>query len=101
MRPATTTREEPVTVAAPAAALHRFQTGWIDNPGAKLLMLSWNPGAGCRRMMDIINTSGYNVVVLQEAQKDWERTFPGGWAVSVHRNAARTPVNLWPPSRLR
>ena len=86
------------TVAAPAAgATPRFQKGWVDNPGAKLLMLSWNPGAGCRDMMDRIGSSGYNVVVLQEAQEGWVGRFPAGWVVQIQQGqlfAARAPVRI-------
>ena len=43
-----------------------MQTGWIGNPGCKLMMLPWNPGRGCRNLLDIIRRSVYNLVVLQE-----------------------------------
>ena len=92
------------TVAAPAAgATPRFQKGWVDNPGAKLLMLSWNPGAGCRNMMDRIGSSGYNVVVLQEAQEGWVGRFPPGWVVQIQQGqlcAARAPVRIRKCGRL-
>ena len=59
------------------------------------MMLSWNPGGGCRKLMDIIRRSGYNLVILQEARTSRAAEFPEGWAVSIHFNqlfAARQPV---------
>ena len=89
--------EVPETDSEPELTQPRFQKGWVDNPGAKLLMLSWNPGAGCRRMMDRIGSSGYNVVVLQEAKEAWAGRFPAGWVVQISQCqlfAARAPVRI-------
>lgn len=92
----------PAPVAAPAAGEpaepppSRFQKGWVENPGAKLLMLSWNAGGGCRNMFDIINRSGYNLVILQEARVAWQRRFPD-WATCIEHDqlfAARLPVPM-------
>ena len=55
-------------VAAPAAGTTpRFQTGLIDNPGCKLMMLSWIAGGGCRNLLGIIRRNGYHLVIHQEA----------------------------------
>ena len=89
---ATPAAEEPASRPA-----ERFQTGWVDNPGGKIVMLSWNPGAGCRNMFDIIGGSGYNLVVLQEAKKEWLQRWPEGWTCTVENwqlFAARSPVAL-------
>jgi len=49
-------------------------------------------------MFDVINRSGYNLVILQEAQEAWRRNLPPGEWVSCLAHdqlfAARTPVPL-------
>ena len=81
---------------APAGVGARFQTGRVDNPGAKLITLSWTSGGDCKNMLDIINRSGYNLVILQDAQEAWQRRFPA-WESAIERNqlfAARKPVPM-------
>ena len=63
-------------------------------PGAKapyaeavgrLIFMSWNPGAGARRLAEVIDTSGYHVVAVQEAREDILSTLdPQRWSYAMN-----------------
>ena len=36
----------------------------------RLVFMSWNPGAGARKLAEVIDTGGYHVVAVQEARED-------------------------------
>ena len=36
----------------------------------RLIFMSWNPGAGAKHLAEVIDTSGYHVVAVQEARED-------------------------------
>ena len=41
------------------------------------MFMSWNPGAGARKLAEIIDTRGYHVVAVQEARDDYVEKLPG------------------------
>ena len=50
----------------------------------RLLMMSWNPGGGARRLAEVIDTTGYHVVAVQEAREDFLQTLnPDRWSYVI------------------
>ena len=69
------------SAAAPAAApaAKRARTARATARGVRapyaeavgrLVLMSWNPGAGCRKLTGVIDRSGYHIVAVQEARED-------------------------------
>ena len=62
-------------IAAPAAtptnvnAGARELTEW-EKRTSRILLMSWNPGAGCRNLSTVIDESGYHVAMIQEGMED-------------------------------
>ena len=61
--PAATT-SKPAPPAAPAAA-QQARLPLAEATG-RLIFMSWNPGAGAKRLTEVIDTIGYHVVAVQE-----------------------------------
>ena len=84
--------------AAPAAAPPSLppRTSLQDAPAApaarmpyaeavsRLIFMSWNPGAGARKLAQVIDTGGYHVVAVQEAREDMLSNLnPDRWSYSI------------------
>ena len=49
----------------------------------RLMFMSWNPGAGARKLAQVIDTGGYHVVAVQEAREDYLEKLEGDrWSYS-------------------
>ncbi len=57
--------------AAPAAARASY---WYAVQ--RLLLMSWNPGNGARRLPQVLDTTGYHIVVLQNATASVAQSLP-------------------------
>ena len=50
----------------------------------RLIFMSWNLGAGAKRLAEVIDTSGYHVVAVQEARKDYlDQLDPQRWSYAL------------------
>ncbi len=62
------------------------------------MLLSWNPGGGCKRLIPLCVESGYHVVVVQEAKEELLVGWPRDrWAFTHVPNffcAARLPATV-------
>ena len=64
--------------AAPAARMPYAQAV------SRLIFMSWNPGAGARKLAQVIDTGGYHVVAVQEAREDMLSNLnPDRWSYSI------------------
>ena len=53
--------------AAPAASREPSGRLALGEAVGRLLVLSWNPGGGCRNLVHVLEEVGYHVVIIQEA----------------------------------
>ena len=52
---------------------------------SRLIFMSWNPGAGARKLAEVIDTGGYHVVAVQEAREDMLTELnPHRWSYTIN-----------------
>ncbi len=94
-RPPAAAPAAPEVPSAPAAAPAAELSFW--DKVQRLLIMSWNPGAGCSRAGEVLDSLGYHIIVMQEVSAALAATLPRDrWSVSYDESmqlvAARLPA---------
>ena len=84
-------------MAAPDAETRELTE--MEKSTSRIVLMTWNPGGGCKHISNVIDESGYHVVVCQEASGCYSDLAKDRWSQVMQYEqfvAARAPARVEP-----